>query len=108
MAGTMLDIKPVLRIDGEGALVISEKLRGRRKSMTTLADILAKRIDGAGHRVLVGHGDSPDDAARLAELVLERVPDADILVTEVGPVIGSHVGPGMLAVSFLGAGRDAR
>lgn len=108
MAGTMLDIKPVLRIDGEGALVISEKLRGRRKSMTMLADILAKRIDGAGRRVLVGHGDSPDDAARLAELVKERVSDADIMVTEVGPVIGSHVGPGMLAVAFLGEGREVR
>ncbi|MDO8916241.1 MAG: DegV family protein [Coriobacteriia bacterium] len=104
VAGTMLDIKPVLRIDETGALVISEKLRGRRKSMAMLADILARRVDG-GRRILVGHGDSPEDAERLAGMVRERAGDADVIVTEVGPVIGSHVGPGMLAVAFLGAER---
>jgi DegV family protein with EDD domain len=104
MAGAMLDIKPVLRIDETGALVISEKLRGRRKSMAMLVDILARRVDG-GRRILVGHGDSPEDAERLAGMVRERAGDADVIVTEVGPVIGSHVGPGMLAVAFLGAER---
>ena len=106
-AGTMLDIKPVLRIDGIGALVISEKLRGRRKSMAALADILQRRIDG-GRRVLVGHGDSPEDGARLAEMVRERAGAAEVVVTEVGPVIGSHVGPGMLAVAFIGTERSVR
>ena len=106
-AGTILDVKPVLRIDETGALVISDKVRGRRKSMGALADTLARRIDG-GRRVLVGHGDALDEAARLVDLVTERVPDAEVVVTEVGPVIGSHVGPGMLAVSFLGAGRHVR
>jgi DegV family protein with EDD domain len=107
-AGTMLDIKPVLRIDATGALVISDKLRGRRKSMTTLADTLARRIDGGSRRVIVGHGDAPEDAARMVELVRERMADADVLLTEVGPVIGSHVGPGMLAVAFFGSGREVR
>jgi DegV family protein with EDD domain len=106
-AGTMLDIKPILRIDEAGALVISEKLRGRRKSMTVLADILQRRVDD-GRRILVGHGDAPEDGARLAEMVRERVGSADVIVTEVGPVIGSHVGPGMLAVAFLGAERSVR
>jgi DegV family protein with EDD domain len=104
VAGAMLDIKPVLRIDETGALVISEKLRGRRKSMAMLVDILARRVDG-GRRILVGHGDSPEDAERLAGMVHERAGAADVIVTEVGPVIGSHVGPGMLAVAFLGAER---
>jgi DegV family protein with EDD domain len=107
VAGTMLDIKPVLRIDGTGALVISEKSRGRRKSMVTLADILQRRVDG-GRRILVGHGDSTEDASRLAEMVRERAGAADVMVTEVGPVIGSHVGPGMLAVAFLGTERSVR
>jgi len=107
VAGTVLDVKPVLRIDESGALVIADKVRGRRKSMTALADILGRRIDGGG-RVLVGHGDAPDDAARLADLVRERAGAAEVVVTEVGPVIGSHVGPGMLAVAFRGPERSAR
>jgi DegV family protein with EDD domain len=107
VAGAMLDIKPVLRIDETGALVISDKLRGRRKSIAALVDILARRIDG-GCRILVGHGDAPEDAARLAEMVRERAGAADVIVTEVGPVIGSHVGPGMLAVAFLGTERSVR
>lgn len=110
MAGTMLDIKPVLRIDETGALVISEKVRGRRKSMSMLADILARRIDGAGagRRVVLGHGDAPDDAAKLADLVRERAAGVEVITTDVGPVIGSHVGPGMLAVAFFGTGRGVR
>jgi DegV family protein with EDD domain len=105
MAGAVLDIKPILRIDETGALVISEKLRGRRKSMAMLVDILVRRFDG--RRILVGHGDSPEDAERLAAMVRERAGTADVIVTEVGPVIGSHVGPGMLALAFVGTERSA-
>lgn len=106
VAGTMLDIKPVLRIDRSGALVIGEKVRGRRRSMRALVDVVEQRVeDPSAQTVFVAHGDAPDEAALLREMLLERVGFAGALVTEVGPVIGSHVGPGMLAVSLMGAER---
>jgi DegV family protein with EDD domain len=106
MAGTMLDIKPVLRIDESGALVIAERIRGRRKSMKALVDVTGRRYVG-GEIMLVAHGDALDDAALLAEMLTARLGVAPTLVTEVGPVIGSHVGPGMLAVAFFGIERSA-
>lgn len=107
MAGMVLDIKPVLRIDGHGGLVIAEKLRGRRKSMKALADVVEKRgVDPSAQTVLIGHGDAPEEAETLRELVMARVPFRDAITTEVGPVIGSHVGPGMLAVAFIGRARQ--
>ncbi len=103
MAGTMLDIKPVLTIDEHGSLVISERLRGRKKSMKALVDSSEKRVvDPSSQTVLIGHGDAPEEAEALRDLVMDRIPFSDAIVTEVGPVIGSHVGPGMLAVSFVG------
>jgi DegV family protein with EDD domain len=105
VAGTVLDIKPVLRIDQHGALVISEKIRGRRKSMKTLVDVTERRFTDGSPLLVVAHGDSPEDAAILGEMLSERLGSAPTLVCEVGPVIGSHVGPGMLAVSFLGTER---
>jgi DegV family protein with EDD domain len=105
VAGTVLDIKPVLRIDEHGALVISEKIRGRRKSMKALVDVTERRFTDGSPLLVVAHGDSPEDAAMFVEMLTERLGSAPTLVTEVGPVIGSHVGPGMLAVAFLGTER---
>lgn len=106
MAGTMLDIKPVLRIDEQGGLVIAQNVRGRKKSMRALVDTLESRVDGQDRRtVVIGHGHAAEEAEALRAMVLERVPFERAIVTEVGPVIGSHVGPGMLAVAFAGAAR---
>jgi fatty acid-binding protein DegV len=104
----VLDIKPVLRIDQYGALVISEKIRGRRRSMKALVDVTERRFTEGGPLLVVAHGDSPEDAAMLAEMLTERLGFAPTLMCEVGPVIGSHVGPGMLAVSFLGTERTVQ
>lgn len=105
VAGAMLDIKPILRIDEHGGLVIAEKVRGRKRSMKALVDAMERRRDPEGRTFVVAHGDAAADAATLAALIEERIGMPPTLVTEVGPVIGSHVGPGMLAVAFLGAER---
>jgi DegV family protein with EDD domain len=105
-AGAMLDVRPVLRIDGTGQLVFAGQARGRRKSMKALVDVAAQRAsDPEGRSAFVAHGDALEDAYRLKDLLLERVPFAEVIVAEIGPVIGSHVGPGMLAVVFSGAER---
>lgn len=105
-AGTMLDVRPVLRIDARGELVFAGQARGRRKSMRALVDVIEQRVIASeGQTVMVGHGDAPGDAELLAGMVRERVPVADVVLAGIGPVVGSHVGPGMLAVVFMGRDR---
>jgi DegV family protein with EDD domain len=105
-AGTMLDVRPMLRIDGKGALVLAGQSRGRKKSIKALVDIAEQRaVSPASHRILVAHGDAAEDAETLRRLLRERMSFKDIMTTELGPVMAAHAGPGMLAVVFWAAGR---
>lgn len=106
LAGSMLDLRPVIRLDPRGALVPSGQARGRRKSIKALVDVAEQRANDAGSQVaFIAHGDAPEDAQALREQLLARVPFADVVVCELGPVIASHAGPGMLAVVFDGPER---
>ncbi len=58
-----------------------------------------------GRLVVIGHGDAPEAAARLRENVQARFPSAEIHVAEIGPIIGAHTGPGMLALIYWGSNR---
>lgn len=105
-AGAMLDIKPLLTLTRDGKLGLRRAIRGRKKSVRALADIMAERgEDLAAQTVGICHGGCPEDAAMLRDLVRERVDVADVLMMQTGPVIGAHTGPGMLAVVFWGAER---
>lgn len=102
-AGTLLDIKPLLFLDRSGRLEVGAKVRGRRKSIRAIAEIVAANIVDAGSQtIIIGHGDSVEDAVQLREAIAERVEPAGFLDTEIGPVIGSHTGPGMVAAAFWG------
>lgn len=106
-AGAVLDIKPILTIDREGKLVLKRSVRGRKKSVSTLLDIMQERRDPSlGDVVAVVHADAPEEAAALKAAVQERFAPSEILELPVGPVIGSHVGPGMLALVFWGKERE--
>ncbi|WP_139653482.1 DegV family protein [Raoultibacter phocaeensis] len=103
-AGSKLDVKPLLTIDIEGKLTLSGVARGRKKGIKQLADYYEKRVasKSPGQCVVIAHSDCPKDAERLKDL-LSKI-DENILFLEsyIGPVIGSHVGPGMIAVVFWG------
>ncbi len=106
-AGAMLDVRPVLKIDPLGRLKIERAVRGRKKSVRALVDIFAaKAVDPAGRTVAVGHADCPDDAAAFVEMLRARSDIGEVITLNVGPVIGSHTGPGMLAVAFFGGPRQ--
>ncbi len=108
LAGTVLDVKPILRINRDGELLVDRSVRGRKKSLRAIADIFASRTDGiARGTVMIAHGDSEDDARRLEGLLRERATIDEVLVVDVGPVIGSHTGPGMVAAVFWGQERDS-
>lgn len=104
--GTMLQIKPVLHVNDEGRLVNMAKARGRKASI----EMLAKKVDelGSGYdnsTVFVCHGDCLEEAKQLKKLLLERPGIKEVFVGNLGAVIGSHAGPGTLAVFFLGQHR---
>lgn len=103
-AGSKLDVKPLLSIDAEGKLVLSGMARGRKKGIKALVDYYRKRkaTDAPGQNMVVGNADCSKDAQRLVELLLKEDDSLLCIESSIGPVIGSHVGPGMLAVVFWG------
>lgn len=105
-AGTMLQIKPLLHVDGSGLLTVTEKPRGRRRAAAALLKKLsAGWMPEHGKLIIIGHGDCRDDAENLADAVKERFPEAETYITDIGPVIGAHTGPGMLAAVYWGSNR---
>lgn len=106
-AGAKLDVKPLLNISIEGKLALTGVARGRKKGIRQLAEYSSKRITDQmpGRCVVIGNADCPKDAARLKELLAKEDDNLLFLESSIGPVIGSHVGPGMLAVVFWGGDR---
>jgi DegV family protein with EDD domain len=107
VAGSVLDVRPVLRLDRKGALVVDGVSRGRKKSMRLVADAFAARAEDPAHNtVVVAHANCEEDADRLEAMLRERTTIGEIMRMEVGPVIGSHTGPGMIACAFWGTERE--
>lgn len=104
VAGAALDVKPILTIDVDGKLQLTGVTRGRKKGMRHLAECYAKNVntDGRTHYVMLGNADCPKDMEKLKAMIQKDDPDALFIESSIGPVIGSHVGPGMLAVVFWG------
>jgi DegV family protein with EDD domain len=103
--GSILNVKPILRVDDEGKLLPVTKVKGRKKSLRLLADMLKERIVAPEEQVIaISHGDCLDDV----NLLLENLRDLsfkDIIINQIGPVIGSHVGTGTIGLYFLGENR---
>lgn len=106
LVGTMLKIKPVLHVDEEGHLINVSKTRGRKASIEALADKVAQLgMEGFRKRITICHGDCLEDAQYLEKLLKERHGVQEVFIGYTGAVIGSHSGPGTLAVFFLGKER---
>ncbi len=104
--GTVLQIKPVMHVDDAGKLINVEKARGRAASINSLfAKMKETAIDPEKQTIYISHGDCYDDAKKLADMITAEFGITDILISEVGPVIGAHSGPGTLALFFLGSKR---
>ncbi|MFB0921494.1 MAG: DegV family protein [Oscillospiraceae bacterium] len=104
--GTMLNIKPVLHVDDEGHLIPVDKVRGRRKSLEELVARMEKTaINPLEQTIFISHGDAPEDAKYVEKLVRERMGVKTVYINPIGPVIGSHSGPGTIALFFLASKR---
>lgn len=107
VVGTMLGIKPIMHVDNNGKLVKVGTARGRRASIDTLCEkAKASMIDAKEKLVaFISHGDCEEDAKYLADKMKKEVGFKEVLIGYVGSVIGSHSGPGTLALFYLGTER---
>ncbi|MDR0951521.1 MAG: DegV family protein [Oscillospiraceae bacterium] len=102
LVGTVLSIKPVLHVDDEGHLVPVEKLRGRRNSLAALVSHMEKTATDPGEQVVfISHADSLADAEYVEKLVREKFGVETVYINYIGPIIGTHAGPGTIALFFL-------
>lgn len=105
--GTLLNIKPILFVDNEGRLIYKSKVKGRKKSLRVLADMYIEKVVNPEKQVIfISHGDCFEDACFLKKLILKKSKVKDVIINNVGPVIGSHSGPGTVALFFLGNNRE--
>ena len=100
---TVLQIKPVMHVDEQGRLIAVEKVQGRKKSLRGLVDQMEKSVNHArADVVFIGHCDAREDAEMVADLVRERTGIHNIVIDDIGIVIGAHSGPGTVALFFFG------
>ncbi len=106
LLGTMLSIKPVLHMDNAGKLINMSKARGRKAAIAALAAKMQELGEGYDNSTaFICHGDCLEDAEYLASMIKEKNGVKDVLIGYTGAVIGSHSGPGTLALFFLGKER---
>ena len=106
VVGTMLQIKPVLHVDDEGHLINVAKARGRKASIEALAKKVGETgLPGENDTVFISHGDCIEDVKTLEAILKEKYGIKNVFTYYVGAVIGSHSGPGTLALFFLGSKR---
>ena len=106
LLGTMLQIKPVLHVDDEGHLISLSKARGRKASLDALCDKAEKLSYPEGREMMyICHGDCIEDAEYLKKRLQEKLGVKEVFIGYTGAVIGSHSGPGTVALFFLGEHR---
>ena len=103
VAGTVLNIKPILKIADDGTLISIAKKRGLAKASSFLTECYeAARDQSLPADVIIAHADCESEAEAMRKRILAASPDANIMICGLGPVIGAHTGPGMLAVIHWG------
>ncbi len=106
IVGTLLDIKPVLQCNAEGKLVPYQKVRGRKKAINNLLERMKEFGDDIDNQeICISHCDAIEDARILEQEILKVYPNCKIIIGDIGAVIGSHSGPGTLALFFIGEKR---
>ncbi|MDR3293428.1 MAG: DegV family protein [Clostridiales bacterium] len=106
--GTLLNMKPILKVTDEGKLVNTIKVSGKTKALTYLAgQVKEKGLDVDKYPIVIMHADCEEDALKLKEKIIAETgnPNLDIWIQPVGPVIGTHCGAGTIALIFYAISR---
>lgn len=107
MVGTLLHICPLLNVDAAGRLIPREKLHGKKKVIQRIVHMMEQYAENGTEysgKCYISHSLCPQDAAAVAALIEEKFPklDGKVQIYPVGTTIGSHTGPGTLALFFWG------
>jgi DegV family protein with EDD domain len=101
--GTILDVKPILRLNQEGKIIAADKVKGSKKIQRFFLETIQQYVEEPeAQTAYVLHANNMNAAVRMKELIEENVKFAGVAIQDVGPVIGCHTGPGVLAVVFMG------
>lgn len=107
LLGIVLHVKPIMTVADDGYLMPIFKIKGRKNALSKLAEIVVDRIEDSKEQVIaIGHGDCEEEAEKLKMEILKNIKVKDVLINPIGPVIGTHGGPGAIAVFFWGKKRQ--
>ena len=106
--GSMISLKPILVLGKNGKICPAEKIQGRKKALRTLVERTAQCIEKPEEQdIVVLHADSPEDGELLLGMIKQKLPNLrGASMVKVGPVVGTHCGPGTVAVCFFGKERE--
>lgn len=104
--GSMINIKPMIHVNDEGRLINIGKMRGRKKALSNLLDMMEERLGSykpleKNEMIMISHSDCEDDARAVADMIKEKYGYNNFLINMIGPVIGSHTGAGTVALFFM-------
>ncbi len=104
--GTMINLKPILHVDNEGKLIPIDKIRGRKKSLSKLVSNMEETMgDYDNNIIMISHADAIEDAQYVESLIRDRFGIKNIMINPICPTIGTHAGPGTIALFFMGEKR---
>jgi DegV family protein with EDD domain len=99
--GGLLNIKPLLNVE-DGKLIPIEKLRGKKKLLRRIIELMKERGEGFENQIVgISNADDEETAAEMKDMIIQELNPKDVVITSIGAAIGSHVGPGALAIFFL-------
>jgi DegV family protein with EDD domain len=99
--GGLLNIKPLLNVE-DGKLVPIEKIRGKKKLMRRIIEVMKERGDSLQEQVIgISHADDKETAEEMKNMIIEEFKPQDVYISDIGAAIGSHTGPGTIAIFFL-------
>ena len=105
--GTMMNVKPVLIVDKDGKLSPVKKVRGRKKAISELFNELKNTATNINEEtVYISHADCLEDAQYLQDLINNELTVKEVVINNLGPIIGTHTGPGLLCLAFMGQERE--
>ena len=107
IVGDVLNICPILNLDLEGHLIVQEKVRGLKKTLRRIYEIVDGLVENPEEQVVyVCHSDIPEQAMKWGEEIKEKYGFKEVCYTYIGPTIGSNCGPGLMALFFWGKERN--
>jgi len=105
--GALLSIKPILTITNDGSIVPVAKVKGKKNALLHITDQLSKQlVNVKGQTLGIAHSAMPEVARQLEDMIIAKYGACNCIITDIGPVIGAHTGPGALTLVFVGNRRE--